>query len=87
MADTSNTTTFTPSYQEFEDGSILQTFEDGSILAIDSEGNASAIPAPGSSTTKPKGILAWTEPEAAANSEYQPVYPYNNITHYKFSSK
>jgi len=83
MADTSNTTTFTPSYQEFEDGSILQTFEDGSILAIDSEGNASAIPAPGSSTPKPKGILAWTEPESAANSEYQPVYPYNNITQTK----
>ena len=29
---------------------------------------------------KPKGILAWTEPESAANSDYQPVYPYNNVT-------
>lgn len=23
--------------------------------------------------------LSWTEPESAANTEYQPVYPYNNI--------
>jgi hypothetical protein len=23
---------------------------------------------------------AWTEPESAANTDYQPVYPYNNIT-------
>jgi hypothetical protein len=24
-------------------------------------------------------IYAWTEPESAANTDYQPVYPYNNI--------
>jgi len=30
--------------------------------------------------TKPQGLLAWTEPESAANSDYQPVYPYNNVT-------
>ena len=24
--------------------------------------------------------LSWTEPESAANTDYQPVYPYNNIT-------
>lgn len=24
-------------------------------------------------------IYSWTEPESAANTEYQPVYPYNNI--------
>ena len=24
--------------------------------------------------------LSWTEPESAANTNYQPVYPYNNIT-------
>ena len=23
---------------------------------------------------------AWTEPESAANTDYQPVYPYNNVT-------
>jgi hypothetical protein len=32
---------------------------------------------------KPKGVLAWTEPESAANSDYQPVYPYNTITQTK----
>jgi hypothetical protein len=35
------------------------------------------------SIEKPKGVLAWTEPESAANSDYQPVYPYNNITQTK----
>ena len=24
--------------------------------------------------------LSWTEPESAANTDYQPVYPYNNVT-------
>ena len=24
--------------------------------------------------------LSWTEPESAANTDYQPQYPYNNIT-------
>lgn len=32
---------------------------------------------------KPEGVLAWTEPESAANSDYQPVYPYNNVTQTK----
>ena len=29
--------------------------------------------------TPPAGYL-WTEPESAANTDYQPVYPYNNAT-------
>ena len=24
--------------------------------------------------------LSWTEPESAANTDYQPVYPYNSVT-------
>jgi len=31
-------------------------------------------------TTKPSFVTAWTEPESAANTNYQPVYPYNNVT-------
>lgn len=31
-------------------------------------------------TTKPDFVTAWTEPESAANTNYQPVYPYNNVT-------
>jgi hypothetical protein len=32
---------------------------------------------------KPDFVTAWTEPESAANTNYQPVYPYNNITQTK----
>lgn len=32
---------------------------------------------------KPDNVLAWTEPESAANSDFQPVYPYNNVTQTK----
>lgn len=31
-------------------------------------------------TDKPDFVEAWTEPESAANTDYQPVYPYNNVT-------
>lgn len=34
-------------------------------------------------TTKPDFVSAWTEPESAANTDYQPVYPYNNVTQTK----
>jgi hypothetical protein len=34
-------------------------------------------------TTKPDFITGWTEPESAANTDYQPVYPYNNVTQTK----
>jgi hypothetical protein len=34
-------------------------------------------------TTKPDFVTAWTEPESAANTNYQPVYPYNNVTQTK----
>jgi len=30
--------------------------------------------------TEPPSLNLWTEPESAANTDYQPVYPYNNIT-------
>jgi len=29
---------------------------------------------------KPDAFNGWTEPESAANTDYQPVYPYNNVT-------
>ena len=29
---------------------------------------------------QPSFFTAWTEPESAANSQYQPVFPYNNAT-------
>ena len=29
---------------------------------------------------KPDAYWGWTEPESAANTDYQPVYPYNNVT-------
>lgn len=29
---------------------------------------------------KPSFYRGWTEPESAANTDYQPVYPYNNVT-------
>ena len=29
---------------------------------------------------QPDFFKAWTEPESAANTDYQPVYPYNNVT-------
>jgi len=29
---------------------------------------------------KPDFVTAWTEPESAANTDFQPVYPYNNVT-------
>ena len=32
---------------------------------------------------KPDFVMAWTEPESAANSSYQPIYPYNNVTQTK----
>jgi len=32
---------------------------------------------------KPDFVSAWTEPESAANTNYQPVYPYNNVTQTK----
>lgn len=32
---------------------------------------------------KPDFVTAWTEPESAANTNYQPVYPYNNATQTK----
>jgi hypothetical protein len=28
---------------------------------------------------KPSFVDAWTEPESAANTDYQPIYPYNNV--------
>lgn len=28
---------------------------------------------------KPDFVTAWTEPESAANTDYQPVYPYNDV--------
>lgn len=28
---------------------------------------------------KPEFVTAWTEPESAANTDYQPLYPYNNV--------
>jgi hypothetical protein len=34
-------------------------------------------------TTKPEFVTAWTEPESAANTDYQPIYPYNNVTQTK----
>lgn len=30
--------------------------------------------------TQPPSSNLWTEPESAANTDYQPIYPYNNIT-------
>lgn len=30
--------------------------------------------------TPPEGYTGWFEPESAANTDYQPIYPYNNIT-------
>jgi hypothetical protein len=33
-----------------------------------------------SQLNQPPSINLWTEPESAANTDYQPVYPYNNIT-------
>jgi hypothetical protein len=29
---------------------------------------------------KPSSFSGWTEPESAANTDYQPVFPYNNAT-------
>jgi len=29
---------------------------------------------------KPDAFNGWTEPESAANTDYQPIYPYNNVT-------
>jgi hypothetical protein len=29
---------------------------------------------------KPDAFWGWTEPESAANTDYKPVYPYNNVT-------
>lgn len=69
--------------QTFADGSTLQIFDDGSTLATDTEGNVSSSPATDGPAKKPESILAWTEPESAANSDYQPVYPYNNVTQTK----
>jgi hypothetical protein len=34
-------------------------------------------------TTKPSFVTAFTEPRSPANTEYQPVYPYNNVTQTK----
>jgi hypothetical protein len=31
-------------------------------------------------TTKPDFFSGWVEPQSAANTEYQPIYPYNNAT-------
>ena len=75
----------TSTTQTLEDGTTIQFFDDGSTLVTDNEGNVSSSPAPSTSspTEKPKGVLAWTEPESAANSTHQPVYPYNNITQTK----
>jgi len=28
---------------------------------------------------KPSFVTAWTEPESAANTDYPPIYPYNNV--------
>ena len=28
---------------------------------------------------KPEFVIAWTEPKSPANTDYQPVYPYNNM--------
>jgi hypothetical protein len=33
--------------------------------------------------TLPQGIHFWTEPESAANTDYPPQYPYNNVTQTK----
>ena len=30
--------------------------------------------------TRPANDSSWTEPESAANTDYQPVYPYNHVT-------
>ena len=32
---------------------------------------------------KPSFVTTWIEPESAANTSYQPVYPYNNVTQTK----
>ena len=31
-------------------------------------------------STKPSSDNSWTEPESAANTDYQPVYPFNHAT-------
>lgn len=31
-------------------------------------------------TTKPSFFSGWVEPESAANTDYQPIYPFNNVT-------
>lgn len=31
-------------------------------------------------TTKPDFFSGWVEPESAANTDYQPIYPFNNVT-------
>ena len=48
--------------------SILQTIQSNPVSSS------------GASKPKPAFVTAWTEPESAANTDYQPVYPYNNIT-------
>ena len=69
--------------QTLEDGTTIQFFDDGSTLVTDNEGNISSSPATDGPINKPQNVLAWTEPESAANNDYQPVYPYNNITQTK----
>lgn len=73
----------TSTTQTLEDGTTIQFFDDGSTLVTDNEGNVSSSPATDGPAKKPDNILAWTEPESAANSAYQPVYPYNNVTQTK----
>ena len=73
----------TSTTQTLEDGTSIQFFDDGSTLVTDNEGNISSSPAPDGPVNKPKNVLAWTEPESAANSTHQPVYPYNNVTQTK----
>ena len=85
------------SIQTYKDGSTLvtdsegnQTFNSATAGATDAAGTTSGgqdvssmAAAAAGIKAKPGSVIAWTEPESAANDKKQPIYPYNNVTQTK----
>ena len=85
------------SIQTYKDGSTLvtdsegnQTFNSATAGTTDAAGTTSGgqdvssmAAAAAGIKAKPGSVIAWTEPESAANDKKQPIYPYNNVTQTK----
>jgi len=76
--------TLQPNQKDNGNGTITTTFNDGSTITQNAAGDITGVTeATDVDNTADNGANIfdiWTEPESAANTDYQPIYPFNNIT-------